>query len=119
MLSDAEERLTIGELARRAGVSTRTVRYYEEIGILPPPLRTQAGTRSYPTSWTFYLEGALMLKELGFTLDEIRTVGQLAFGEVQAGDLPRPGPPARRQQAGRAGEPASTHGGDPHTHRRS
>lgn len=80
MAGDPERRLTIGELARSVGVSTRTVRYYEEIGILPVPDRSDAGTRTYQPVWKFYLEGALTLKDLGFTLDEIRTVGQIAFG---------------------------------------
>ena len=78
---DSEPRLTIGDLARSVGVSTRTVRYYEEIGILPPPDRTNGGTRTYRPIWRFYLEGALILKDLGFSLDEIRILGRLAFGE--------------------------------------
>lgn len=78
---DGEPRLTIGDLARSVGVSTRTVRYYEEIGILPPPDRTNGGTRTYRPIWRFYLEGALILKDLGFSLDEIRILGRLAFGE--------------------------------------
>ena len=78
---ETEPRLTIGDLARSVGVSTRTVRYYEEIGILPPPDRTDGGTRTYRPVWRFYLEGALILKELGFSLDEIRILGQMAFGQ--------------------------------------
>jgi DNA-binding transcriptional MerR regulator len=77
---NGDRRLTIGELARSVGVTTRTVRYYEEIGILPTPDRSEAGTRTYQPEWKFYLEGALILKDLGFNLDEIRTVGQIAFG---------------------------------------
>ena len=87
MLSDAQGRLTIGELARRVGVSTRTVRYYEELGILPPAGRTQAGTRTYPSCWTAYLEGALVLKDLGFALDEIRTITTFAYGSDVDGEL--------------------------------
>ena len=75
-----DRRLTIGELASSVGVTTRTVRYYEEIGILPTPDRSEAGTRTYRPEWKFYLEGALILKDLGFSLQEIRTVGQIAFG---------------------------------------
>lgn len=76
-----EELLTIGELARSANVSTRTVRYYEERGVLPPPDRTEGGTRRYRPEWRFYLEGALILKELGFSLEEIGILGRLAYGE--------------------------------------
>ena len=81
LVTRTEPRLTIGDLARSVGVSTRTVRYYEELGILPPPDRTNGGTRTYRPVWRFYLEGALILKELGFSLDEIRALGRLAFGQ--------------------------------------
>ena len=37
----------IGELAARAGVTTRTIRYYEELGLLPPARRTSGGARRY------------------------------------------------------------------------
>ncbi len=73
--------ITIGELASSVGVSTRTIRYYEELGIFPPPPRSPLGTRLYPPVWQFYLEGALALKGLGFKLNEIALVGRLALGE--------------------------------------
>jgi len=72
-------RLSIGELARITSVSSRTIRYYEELGILPEPERSPGGTRQYPLQHRFYVEGALALKELGFSLDEIRLLGQLAL----------------------------------------
>ena len=81
MEADIADAVTIGELAASVGVSTRTIRYYEELGILPPPPRTPLGTRLYPAAWRFYLEGALALKGLGFKLDEIALVGRLALGE--------------------------------------
>jgi MerR family transcriptional regulator, copper efflux regulator len=74
------ELLSIGDLARATGVSQRTIRYYEELGILPPPTRSEGGTRRYPPDYKFYVEGALMLKELGFSLDELKLVGRLALG---------------------------------------
>jgi DNA-binding transcriptional MerR regulator len=73
------ELMSIGQLAAAAGVSSRTIRYYEELGILPEPARSPGGTRKYPKEYQFYIEGALVLKELGFTLDEIRLVGRLAL----------------------------------------
>ncbi len=79
--ADTTDVVTIGELASSVGVSTRTIRYYEQLGILPPPPRTPLGTRLYPPEWRFYLEGALALKGLGFKLDEIALVGRLALGE--------------------------------------
>jgi DNA-binding transcriptional MerR regulator len=71
--------LSIGELARRARVSPRTIRYYEELGILPVPTRTAGGTRRYPHEYIFYVEGALLLKDMGFTLEEIGELGRWAL----------------------------------------
>jgi DNA-binding transcriptional MerR regulator len=74
------ELLSIGQLAKQTGVSSRTIRYYEELGILPEPKRSPGGTRKYSPEYRFYLEGALALKELDFSLDEIRLLGRLALG---------------------------------------
>lgn len=76
----AADQVSIGELARETGVSSRTIRYYEELGILPEPPRSPGGTRKYGPEYRFYVEGAVALKELGFSLDEIKLVGRLALG---------------------------------------
>lgn len=76
--------LSIGELARQAGLSTRTIRYYEELGILPPPERTTGGTRRYSRDYFFYLEGTRILKQLGFDLDEIAELGRFALTGASA-----------------------------------
>ncbi len=76
----AHELMSIGHLAKVTGVSSRTIRYYEELGILPQPRRSPGGTRKYPQEYRFYIEGALALKELGFTLEEIKLLGRLALG---------------------------------------
>lgn len=78
--TDSRGLMSIGRLARATGVSSRTIRYYEELGILPPPIRSPGGTRKYPAEYRFYIEGALALKELGFSLEEIRLLGSLAAG---------------------------------------
>ncbi|WP_433498662.1 MerR family DNA-binding transcriptional regulator [Sphaerimonospora sp. CA-214678] len=83
--------LSIGELAKRTGVSPRTIRYYEELGILPAPVRTKGGTRRYPREYVFYVEGALLLKDLGFTLEEI--------GDLDLWALEDDGAAAERAQA--------------------
>jgi MerR family transcriptional regulator, copper efflux regulator len=72
--------MSIGQLSALTGVSSRTIRYYEELGILPPPPRSPGGTRKYPGVYRYYVEGALALKEMGFTLDEIRLLGAAALG---------------------------------------
>ncbi len=73
--------LSIGQLAALTGVSSRTIRYYEELGILPQPRRSPGGTRKYSRDYRFYVEGALALKELGFRLKEIELIGRVALGQ--------------------------------------
>jgi DNA-binding transcriptional MerR regulator len=78
--------LSIGQLAQAAGVSSRTIRYYEELGILPEPRRSPGGTRKYPSEYRSYIDIALALKDLGFRLDEIKPLTRVALGRsVSAG----------------------------------
>lgn len=72
--------VSIGELARQSGVSSRTIRYYEELGILPEPRRSAGGTRKYPREYGGYVAAALALKDLGFRLDEMKPLARLAAG---------------------------------------
>lgn len=61
--------LTIGELARRAGVTASALRYYEELGLLPPPARI-SGQRRYPESADRLVAAILLYSDAGFTLAE-------------------------------------------------
>jgi DNA-binding transcriptional MerR regulator len=61
----------IGEVARQAGVSVDTVRYYERRGVLPVPRRQPSGYRSYDGGIVERLRLARVLQGLGLTLDEI------------------------------------------------
>ena len=72
--------VSIGQLAKAAGVSSRTIRYYEELGILPEPRRSPGGTRKYPREYREYIDTALALKDLGFRLEEIKPLARLALG---------------------------------------
>jgi DNA-binding transcriptional MerR regulator len=74
----ARKTYRIGELARRAGVTVRAVRYYEELGILSPPLRPQARHRRYNESDLVHLRRVQQLKGYGLTLSEIREIFELA-----------------------------------------
>jgi DNA-binding transcriptional MerR regulator len=65
--------LTIGELARRAGVTASAVRYYEEVGLLPPPARI-SGQRRYPESAARLVGAILLYSDAGFTLAEQRAL---------------------------------------------
>ncbi len=64
----------IGELARRAGIATRTIRYYEGIGILPKVSRTPSGYRDYDEDALDRLEFIKKAKDLGLTLADIREI---------------------------------------------
>ena len=63
--------LSIGELAREAGVNVQTVRYYERRGLLEEPPRTASGYRKYPESDIARLGFIRRAQSLGFTLGEI------------------------------------------------
>lgn len=67
-----ETRLSIGQLAKRAGVRVDTVRYYERRGLLPVADRLPSGYRTYPVDSARRLGFVRHAQELGFTLDEIR-----------------------------------------------
>ena len=79
---EPREFLSIGQLADATGVTPRTIRYYEEVGILPLPERSAGGTRRYPAEYQFFVEGAVALKEVGFSLDQIVLIGRLAYGSA-------------------------------------
>jgi DNA-binding transcriptional MerR regulator len=68
----------IGELAQRAGVTTRTIRYYEELGILSAPRRPQARHRRYSENDLVHLKRVAQLKAYGLTLGEIREIFDLS-----------------------------------------
>jgi DNA-binding transcriptional MerR regulator len=61
--------LTIGELARRTGVATSALRYYEELGLLPAPTRV-SGQRRYPESAARVVGTILLYSDAGFSLAE-------------------------------------------------
>lgn len=61
----------IGELARKAHVTVRTVRYYEALGLLKTQSRSVGGQRYYSDTDLIYLLRILQLKRFGFSLDQI------------------------------------------------
>jgi MerR family mercuric resistance operon transcriptional regulator len=74
------QRLAIGELSGRTGVNIETVRYYEKIGLVPPPARTEGGHRAYEDAHVTRLTFIRRARELGFTLDEVRSLLKLVDG---------------------------------------
>lgn len=65
------EELTIGEVARRAGIRTSALRYYESVGLLPEPRRVYGGHRRYDASIFALLAILRMAQQADFTIAEI------------------------------------------------
>ena len=66
------EALKVGELARRTGLTVRTLHHYDEIGLLRPSLHTDSGHRLYTGRDVARLQQVLSLRQLGFSLEEAR-----------------------------------------------
>lgn len=64
--------LKVGDLAKQTGVSVRTLHYYDEIGLLSPSHRTEAGYRLYGQEDLIRLQQIVSLRQIGFSLQEIR-----------------------------------------------
>ncbi|HEV2845161.1 MAG TPA: MerR family transcriptional regulator, partial [Thermoanaerobaculia bacterium] len=62
----------VGELAKRTGVSVRTLHHYDSLGLLSPSHRSESGYRLYTGSDVQRLQQILSLRTLGFSLDEIK-----------------------------------------------
>jgi MerR family copper efflux transcriptional regulator len=72
MNTQTDRHITIGAVARQAGVGIDTIRYYEREGLLPEPRRRASGYRDYGPGVVERLRFIRRAKDLGFTLDEIR-----------------------------------------------
>ncbi len=71
------ETLTIGKVARLAGVGVETVRFYERQGLVEEPPRRASGYRQYPVETVSRIRFIRRAKELGFSLKEIRELLEL------------------------------------------
>ncbi len=69
-----KERLTIGELSKRTGVSVKTLRFYSDEGLLPPAERSRGGYRIYGDEALVRLDVVRTLREAGLTLDSIKKI---------------------------------------------
>lgn len=66
--------MQIGDLARAAGVNIETIRYYERIGVLPRPDRSENGRRAYVESDARRLAFVRHARDLGFDLKDVRVL---------------------------------------------
>ncbi|MEE7494775.1 helix-turn-helix domain-containing protein [Methylobacterium oryzae] len=70
--------IAIGELSRRTAVKVTTIRFYEERGLLPKPVRTDANRRTYGEADVRRLRFIRHARELGFEVEDIRTLLDLS-----------------------------------------
>jgi DNA-binding transcriptional MerR regulator len=82
--SGVGEHMQIGEVAERTGLSLRTIRYYEEVGLVVSSARSQGGFRLYTEPDVVRLDLVKRMKPLGFQLDEMGEL--LAVLDPDAGD---------------------------------
>lgn len=80
----ADDGLFIGKVAEKTGLNPKTIRYYEQIGLLPKPRRTESRYRLYPPEAIELLEFIKKAQGLGLRLSEIREIVAIR----QQGDLP-------------------------------
>jgi DNA-binding transcriptional MerR regulator len=76
--------LTIGKLARETGVKVVTIRYYEQIGLMPVAPRTYGNYRTYSLEHRRRLRFIRRCRDLGFTLDQVRDLLRLSSEKTQA-----------------------------------
>jgi Cu(I)-responsive transcriptional regulator len=76
--------MNIGELARAADIKAETIRYYERIGLLPAPPRTAGNYRDYSAEHVSRLAFTRRARDLGFSIDQIRTLLDLADQKEQS-----------------------------------
>lgn len=78
-----------GELAKRTGCNAETIRYYEKIGLLPEPTRSESGYRQYDETHEQRLRFIMRGRELGFAIEDLKSLLNLvdrnavSCGEVE------------------------------------
>jgi len=80
---NVKNQIGIGDLAKTAGTKVVTIRYYEQIGLLPVPSRTAGNYRTYSNEHMRRLRFIRRCRDLGFTLDQIRDLLRLSSRKEQ------------------------------------
>ncbi len=81
-LREGEEIESIGELAKDLGLTTRTLRYWEEVGIIESVQRADGATRGYTPYYVRRIKFIMKLKELGLSIKELQDL-YIAYGEAK------------------------------------
>lgn len=76
-LKSHEDHQQIGELSRSLGVTTRTLRLYEQLGLIDPPQRTEGGIRYYTREDIRRIKFVLKVKELGLSLKQMQELAEI------------------------------------------
>lgn len=77
MKLNREDQQQIGELARSLGVTARTLRLYEQLGLIDPPQRTEGGIRFYTKDDIRRIKFVLKVKELGLSLKQMQELAEI------------------------------------------
>lgn len=82
--------MQIREVARRTGLAEHTIRYYEQLGLLPRISRTEAGVRQFSEADVAFLQFVVSIKQTGMPLDEVAqfTEGGCILERLQRGEIP-------------------------------
>jgi DNA-binding transcriptional MerR regulator len=76
-LKNREDHQQIGELARSLGITARTLRLYEQLGLMDPPQRTDGGIRYYTQEDIRRVKFVLKVKELGLSLKQMQELAEI------------------------------------------
>jgi DNA-binding transcriptional MerR regulator len=76
-------RLSIGELAKATGIKVVTIRYYEQVSLMPVPSRTEGNYRAYRPEHMRRLKFIRRCRDLGFTLEQVRDLLRLSSQDAQ------------------------------------
>ena len=76
-LKSREDHQQIGELSRSLGITTRTLRLYEQLGLIDPPQRTEGGIRYYTKEDIRRIKFVLKVKELGLSLKQMQDLAEI------------------------------------------
>ncbi len=89
-IKEEEELVPIGDVATSLGLTTRTLRYWEEVGIIESSQRAEGGSRAYTMYMVRRIRFILKLKELGLTIKELQDLYE-AYGDARRTDnmIPR------------------------------